>query len=78
MNKLTIAKKIIKENFKDGDCGLFDTRNLVGDPMITIYSQDGLTIDICYSWSYFEVFGLTDAEFEKLGDYYEKLRGKAE
>ena len=62
MDKLEIAKKVIKENIKDGDCGLFNTRNLVGDAMTTLYEEDGLTIDICYFYSYFEVFGLTDAE----------------
>ena len=74
MDKLEIAKNIIKENFEDGDCGIFDSKNLVGDVMETIYDKDGLTIDICYGYDYFEVFGLTDEEFEKLEEYYEELK----
>lgn len=74
MGRLERAKEIIKENFSLYDCGLFNTRNLVGDPMSTIYDEDGLTIDVCYRCSYFEVFGLTDEEFEELKKFYVYLR----
>lgn len=67
------AKKVIKENYIFADCGLFDCRNIVGDPMTTIYSENGLTIDICYKYSYFEVFGLDDDEFEELNKFYNEL-----
>jgi len=78
MNKLDTAKKIIKTYYNYGDCGLFDTRNIVGDAMTTIYDNEGLTIDICYNWAYFEVFGLNHAEFEELAKYYNSLWGKKE
>ena len=74
MDKLEIAKRIIKENIDDARCGIFNTRNLVGDTMETLYDSDDLTIDICYFWMYFEVFGLTEEEFEKLEKYYNSLR----
>ena len=74
MDRLEKAKEIIKENFSLYDCGLFNTRNLVGDPMSTIYDEDGLTIDVCCRYSYFEVFGLTDKEFEELKKFYVYLR----
>ena len=73
MNKLEIAKRVIKENIEDARCGIFDTRNIVGDTMETLYDSDGLTIDICYFWRYFEVFGLTKEEFEILERYYNLL-----
>lgn len=73
MNKLEVAKKIIAENIDDARCGIFDTRNIVGDDMDTIYDSDDLTVDICYFWMYFEVFGLTDNEFAELEKYYETL-----
>lgn len=41
--------------------------------MENIYSCDGLDIDICYSWMYFEVFGLSGNEFHELKRYYESL-----
>lgn len=75
MDKLKVAKKVIKENIKYGYCGLFNTRNDCGDAMTTLYEEDGLTIDICYFYSYFEVFGLTDAEFQSLDVYYHKIGG---
>ena len=31
MSNLEIAKQIIKENYYRGNCGLFDTRNIIGD-----------------------------------------------
>ena len=73
MSKLEKAKEIIKENFDDADCGIFDNRNFVGDPMFTVYESDELTIDICYNYAYFEVFGLSPDEFKELEDYYINL-----
>lgn len=73
MTKLDIAKEIIKEHYEEADCGLYDTRNIVGDWMTTIYEDDSLTIDICYNYSYFEVFGLSNEDFEELLTFYASL-----
>ena len=73
MSDLEIAKKVITENIEDAPCGLFDTRNFVGDYMENLYSSPGLNIDICYGYAYLEVFGLTDDEFLELHKYYESL-----
>ena len=72
-DKLEIAKKVIKENYAYADGGIFDCENHFGDPMYRIYDQDGLQIDICYRYEYFEVFGLTNNEFAELESYYEQL-----
>ena len=45
---------------------MFDTRNIVGDPMYNIYSEDGIVVDYCYVHEYIEVFGLSDEEFNRL------------
>ena len=76
--KLEKAKEIIKKNFRYGDCGLFKSRNVFGDPMHNIYNADGLKIDICFCHSYFEVFGLNDEEFKELKEYYIKLDFESE
>ena len=73
-SKLKIAKRVIKEHIDDALCGIFDSRNLVGDPMVTVYFEDNLMIDICYQYEYFEVFGLTGKEFAELEKYYYKLK----
>lgn len=73
MTKLEKAKKVIKDNIKDAKCGIFDSRNLAGDPMTCIYYEDGLQVDICYRYEYFEVFGLSDEEFETLEKYYDRI-----
>lgn len=78
MSNLEKAKVIIKAHYKDADCGIFNSRNTVGDTMETIYEDEGLTIDICYYWSYFEVFGLSKAEFEELEEYYGSLEAESE
>lgn len=75
MSKLDRAKKVISERISDAECGIFNTRNIAGDAMTTIYEDDDLTIDICYHWSYFEVFGLTDEEFKELEKFYDSKRG---
>lgn len=73
MSNLEKAKEIVKAYYKVADCGIFDSRNIMGDAMETIYEGEGLTIDICYYHSYFEVFGLSYAEFKKLERYYDSL-----
>ena len=70
------AKQVIKEYYHEANCGLFDCRNDAGDPMTTIYSDDGLMIDICYYYSYFEIFGLSDDEFKELAKFYDSLEDK--
>lgn len=73
MTTLEKAKEIIKDNIQDAKYGIFDNRNLVGDPMTCIYHKDGLRVNICYGYKYFEVFGLSDEEFKTLEKYYEGL-----
>ena len=72
-SKLDIAKRIIKDNYKSATCGLFDCRGTGADKMYTLYSEDGLEVDICYYWEYFEVFGLSKEDFAKLESYYDSL-----
>ena len=67
--KLDIAKRIIKEYYDEASCGIYASRNIVGDPMNSIYN-DG---DICYHWSYFEVFGLSNDDFTELQKFYNSL-----
>ena len=76
MTKLEKAKEIIKEWYRFARCGIYDTRNIAGDIMDTLYEDEGLTIDICHYYSYFEVFGLGDEEFEELKEYYNSLSRK--
>lgn len=72
MGRLEAVKNVIDKNYEDAKCGLFFTRNLVGDPMVTIWEEDGVTVDICYDYAYFEVFGLTDKEEKGLMNYYRR------
>ena len=78
MSNLEKAKEIVKANYRNADCGIFDSRNIFGDIMTTIYESEGLIIDVCYHYSYFEVFGLSNAEFEELEQYYEWLSEESE
>lgn len=48
------------------DMQRFNTRNIVGDCMQTIYEEDGITVDYCHNWGYIEIFGLTQEEFDNL------------
>lgn len=57
--------EFLKNRFPNG-IQMFDTRNLVGDLMETIYDEDGIVVDYCYYCEYIEVFGLIDEEFERL------------
>lgn len=68
------VKNVIKENIAYAECGLYSTRNTVGDYMETIFENEHFTVDICYCYSYFEVFGTTEKEFEELYEFYDSLR----
>ena len=46
MNRLEKAKEIVKENYELARYGIFNSRNILGDEMFTVYNQDGLVIDI--------------------------------
>lgn len=73
MDRLSIAKDIIKDNIKDACYGIFKLKANV-DEMRTIYLGNSLQIDICDKWGYFEVFGLTDEEFKELENFYLEIR----
>lgn len=71
---ITKVKQVIKQGFRDADCGIFFTRNEVNDPMETVCEDDNIQIDICYAYEYFEIFGLTDDEQEVIESYYHRLK----
>lgn len=73
MSNFEKAKEIVKTYYSVADYGIFNSRNIVGDRMSTIYKGEGLTIDVCYGYAYFEVFGLSDEDFEELERYYNSL-----
>lgn len=45
---------------------IFNTRNVVGDSMKTIYKQNNIQVDYCEDYDYLEIFGLTQKEFNSL------------
>lgn len=73
MNKLERAKMVVKDNYDNAMCGIFSTRNTIGDPMETLYEDSDITIDICRPYKYFEVFGLSEEEFSELEKFYMDL-----
>lgn len=76
--QLEMAKEVIKQNIDSGSLGIYNTRNDSGDHMFSLYEEDGLEINICYYYEYFEVIGLSDEEFNELTEYYESLFIKGE
>lgn len=75
MARIDLVKRVIKDRYNDANCGLFFTPNWAGDQMSTIWEEDGVTIDICYGYSYFEVFGLTEEEENELSRFYDSMKG---
>jgi hypothetical protein len=72
-----LIKKIIETNIKNASCGLYDTRNTVGDTMETLYTGKYYQLDICYDYGYFEIFGITSSEeYNELQEFYKKLGGE--
>lgn len=68
------VKEVILKNLGNGMHGIRNTRNFVGDTMTNLLDEGGVVVDICYDWEYFEVFGLSQCEFEKLEEWYNNQR----
>ena len=45
---------------------IFYRRNVVGDPTVIVYKQDGVTVELCPDWEYLEILGLTEDEQQAL------------
>ena len=52
---------------------LYFCRNIVDDPMETLYCGNGVMIDICRNYGYFEVFGLDNDEQVELAKRFNKM-----
>ena len=66
MNKIEKLKNFLQTNYPNIQA--FNSRNIVGDSMETVYDKDGITVDYCSYWEYIEIFGLTEKQFESLLD----------
>ena len=66
MDKMKDLKKFLEENYPAWQA--FNTKNLVGDNMKTVYEKNGIRVDVCKGWKYIEIFGLTDKEYKSLID----------
>lgn len=73
-DELKEVKELIKRRYSDADGGMFFTRNIAGDTMETIYKGAYFTLDMCYYWGYYELFGCTDEERKEVTKYYEGLQ----
>lgn len=73
--ELAEVKSVIESNYYRADCGLYFTRNIVGDAMETIFDGEFFTVDVCWGWAYFEVFGCEEDEESELEELYGKLGG---
>lgn len=74
MSRVEEVKKVISNHIGSADYGLFFTRNVFGDNMTTVFHSDGVTVDICFPWRCFEVFGLNREERQEVMKHYEKLQ----
>lgn len=64
-DKLEKLRAFILNDFPNG-VQMFNTHNIAGDYMITIYEADGVTIMYAPHYDYIEVFGLSYRDFEQL------------
>lgn len=59
------VKNFLKKKFPNGIQG-FNTRNIAGDSMITIYHKNNITIEYCPYYEYIEIFGINEMDFLEL------------
>ena len=72
MSKLDYAKEVIREYYKKATCGLYKG-DIASDDTVTVFSFNGLIVEISFEWEYLQVFGLTKLEFIELREYYNHL-----
>ena len=66
MNRDKIIQHIVNflmVEFPDG-IQMFNSRNIVGDEMETIFQSRDVSIDYCEDYDYIEIFGLSEPEFQ--------------
>lgn len=71
--ELKEVKELIKKHYDIADGGMFFTRNIAGDTMETIFKGEYFTLDMCYFWGYYELFGCTEDEEKEVAIYYDSL-----
>ena len=73
-NIIEKIKNVLKEHILEGSCGIFNCRSWTPDLKCTLFNEDGVIVDICHEYDYFEILGLTNDEFKVIAeDYYQKL-----
>ena len=55
MTRVESLVKFIKDNSFSG-LQTFNTCNIFGDSLITVYEQDGITLNYCNDYGYLEIF----------------------
>ena len=73
MKRIEKIKEFVKDNFKNYDCGLFFTENVLGDRVELLEKIDGVGIYGCDQYNYLEIYDLDDDEENELIEYYEEL-----
>lgn len=74
--ELEKVKKIIENNFSYGSCGIFDTRNIANDPMVSLFKGKYFELDICFESQYFEFFGANLEESIEIYEFYNCIADK--
>jgi hypothetical protein len=72
-SELNAVREYLKDNLHQLDCGLFFTRNIIGDPMELTLNGKYIMMWTCWGCGYVEVFGLDSDEQSKLIDWYDQL-----
>lgn len=60
-----IVDMFLSKRFPD-KIQMFNTKNVVGDDMKTIYDDGTVKIEYCEHWGYIEIFGLSEKDYEEI------------
>lgn len=74
--ELAEVKSVISRNIGDANKGIFFTGNTEDDETETLFNGEFFMVDICYDWSYFEVFGCGEDERAELKEFYSVVRSE--
>lgn len=66
-NKVIKVKQFLSKIFPE-HIQIFNSRNIMGDYMESIYNDDDIIVDWCERYDYIEVFGVSAEEYQMLCD----------
>lgn len=73
MTLLEEIKAVLLANIADALFGICNEHRSIGDDTYRLFERGGVIVNICHTYEYFEVLGLSDDAFDEIEEYYDAI-----